>query len=88
METHVILCACHSDEHQLIYRYDPEDKEIYTSVYLHQYRGFWKRVWVGIRYMFGYQSKYGAWDSIHMGRDQIKILHDLTKRALEDQDKN
>lgn len=85
METHTIHCQCSSDEHHLVYRFDPDERTIYTSVYLHQYRGFWKRVWVAVKYVFGYQSKYGAWDCVDMGPEQVKQLHALTVHALKDQ---
>ena len=72
-----ISCDCHSDEHtlrfNLIYS-DDGSPELYTSVYLHQYRGFWKRVWVAIKYVFGYNCKYGHWDCFSANEEKIKEL--------------
>ena len=59
-------CLCHSDEHVIIFRYfdDNNDdlKEFYLSVYLNQYRSLFKRIWVAVKYIFGYKCKYGHWD--------------------------
>ena len=55
-----LQCTCHSDEHTL--RWDIEDDELYASVFLHQYRNIFSRIWVAIKYVFGYKCKYGHWD--------------------------
>lgn len=55
-------CECGSPEHTLVFRYNEEDNELYTMVFLNQYRNIFKRIWVAIKYIFGYKSKYGDWD--------------------------
>lgn len=55
-------CACHCDEHVLRFTLDKEEKEIYTSIFLNQYRPWWGRLWLAIKYVFGYTSKYGHFD--------------------------
>lgn len=62
MRNHFVVCDCQSSEHTLRFMYDEENKELYTEVYLNQYRSFFKRVYVAIKYIFGYTSKYGHWD--------------------------
>ena len=65
---HHIICACYSDEHTLRlthFKADPErdsSDEVYWSVYLNPYP-WYKRLWVAVRYVFGYRSKFGSWDS-------------------------
>ena len=65
---HHIICACYSDEHTLRlmhFKADPEREnsdEVYWSVYLNPYP-WYKRLWVAVRYVFGYRSKFGSWDS-------------------------
>ena len=72
-----LSCECHSDEHTLRFAYD-EDGDLYTSVYLNQYRGFWKRVLVAIKYVFGYKSRYGDWDCfVANSPEKIKELKDF-----------
>lgn len=62
MKNHFVVCVCETPEHTLRFMYDEEEKELYTEVYLNQYRSFFKRVWVAVKYVFGYTSKYGHWD--------------------------
>ncbi len=49
-----------SNEHVL--RFELDDHDLYTSVFLCQYRSFFKRVWVAVKYVFGYKCKHGHWD--------------------------
>lgn len=60
--TEYFECQCFADEHtlRLTLSLDDEDPGIYTSVYLRPHGGFWSRIWYGLRYAFGYQSKFGA----------------------------
>ncbi len=60
MKSEFFECTCMSDEHTL--RFTLDDTELYTSVFLHQYRSFFKRVWIAIKYTFGYKCKDGHWD--------------------------
>ena len=67
-QTEFFECACHSDEHTLKFNLDTmpshEDApEIYTSIFLCDWQPWYKRVWVAIKYAFGYKSKYGHWDT-------------------------
>jgi len=61
-ETEFFECDCHSDEHTIKFVYDEENNEFYLSVYLNQYRNLLQRIWVAIKYVFGYKSRYGDWD--------------------------
>jgi len=56
-------CQCSTPEHTLVFSIDEDDGSVYTSIYLNQYNSFFKRVWIAIKYVFGYKSKYGHWDS-------------------------
>jgi hypothetical protein len=71
------ICDCNSLEHQFVLSYDSEEKEMYMTPYLSSYLPFWKRVVLGIKYIFGYHSKYGHWDCIILNSKEIKRLHVL-----------
>jgi len=63
----VFICDCFSNEHQLILCYISGDDELDFDMltfqtYLNPTFGFWKRIIVGVRYIFGYKSAYGDWD--------------------------
>jgi len=65
-------CECGSDEHTLKFSLDEltgdiEELEIWTSVFLHsEYHGFWGRLWIAVKYLFGYKCRYGHFDCFIM----------------------
>ena len=73
--TELFLCECHSPEHQFIVRYWDEDdaKEVYVDIHLTK-APFWQRVWYAIKYILGYQCKYGAFDEIILNPDDAERL--------------
>ena len=83
----LVLCECLSPEHQIIFRYfkDPSDSwpEMYMSVHLGYWEGFLHRLWVGLRYAFGYRSKYGHFDEVVMGVPTVRRLHKYIEEFLE-----
>jgi hypothetical protein len=75
LEKHVVLCDCHSPEHQFIIVKDTVDQEVWLEVHLCPNPSFFKRLWEGLRYAFGYRSRYGDFDSILVTpEDQAKIV--------------
>lgn len=58
----VFICKCYNTEHQLIFSYFTDEKDVYVSVHLiPEYRIF-KRIWNAIKYIFGHRSRYGHFD--------------------------
>lgn len=80
----IILCSCGSTEHQMLISYfnDNEDKEVYVHIHLN-HLSFWKRLILGIKYIFGYTSKYGHWDEMILNPDHVSQLKSVIK-YLED----
>lgn len=60
----LLLCECSSCEHQLIVSWDNDDDEVFVQIHLTTYKGFWKRLWAGLKYAFGHKSRYGEFDEI------------------------
>ena len=56
----VFFCACEKSEHQLVVRWFDDEKPsvVYCEVHLAELPPL-KRLWLGIKYIFGYKSKYG-----------------------------
>lgn len=83
--TEYLECACHSDEHTLrfILSLDEYGPEIYTSVFLGDYPWGWKRIWTGIKYLFGYKSKYGHWDCFQMRPEDAERLKAMLDKLIE-----
>lgn len=83
-------CVCGTDEHTLRFKldtHDPNDVELYTSVFLNQYRGFFKRLWIAVKYLFGYKCKYGHWDCTMIKLEDadrlIKLLESYERLSTE-----
>ena len=81
--THFFECECGSDEHTLRFTLDKEDGDIHTSIFLNQYRPWWKRIYVAIRYVLGYNCKYGHWDNWILNRDDACRLRDMCDEFIE-----
>lgn len=93
LETFYFECDCLSDEHLLkfvlmsdSYKKD-EIPELSTSVYLNQYRRWYKRFWVGLKYIFGYKSKYGEWDCWNLVPEQAEKMIVMLNKYIELRDK-
>jgi len=78
-----LICDCSSPEHHLNFRFLHFDDEryagdetgaIYVSTFLNTYRGIFKRIWIAIKYIFGYKSKYGEWDEIILNDEKRERL--------------
>lgn len=80
MNNHFLVCECNSSEHTLRYMYDQENKELYTEVYLNNHNSIFKRIYIAVKYIFGYTSKYGHFDCTIMSKKEAsKLFHFLRK---------
>ena len=87
-ETEFFECGCYSPEHTLKFTLDPDTgyiknhkwPELYTSVFLNPYRNWYQRIWVAIKYVFGYKCKFGHWDTFIMRNEDIERLQTLLKK--------
>jgi len=84
LERKIILCSCHSIEHQVVFvKFDDEPETVYMEVHLTTYRNFWKRLWVGIKYAFGRKSNYGAWDEFIFEKENLKEMQTFLTNELK-----
>lgn len=76
MKRDLLICKCENLEHQLIFTYiDDSEKLITVSVLLNNY-SFFKRLIFGIKYIFGYRSKFGLYDEFIINpEDKDKFLN-------------
>lgn len=79
MKTETFYCDLNSPEHVFRFvvsecEFDNQDIELYLEVYLNQYRSFFQRLMVAIKYLFGYKSKYGHWDVTTLSEDDVQRL--------------
>lgn len=78
LESHYFDCICSSPEHTLrfVLNKQPSEPELYVEVYLHE-RSFLSRLWYGLKYIFGYKSRYGAWDCWTLRSEDIGRMRNL-----------
>lgn len=77
MKREYFECECFSDEHTLTFTLDPDDGELYTSVFLKQWHPWYARLWIAIKYLFGYKCKYGHWGTWILREEDSQRLADL-----------
>lgn len=78
------LCSCGSSEHQILTEYDEEYKELHVQIHLVTYKNFFQRLFVAVKYLFGYKSRYGQWDSLILTEDNSKILFSQLEKLRSD----
>ena len=79
MKNTLFVCLCGSIDHQLVISsFDDElDNNLYFYVHLNK-NTFLNRVKYAIKYIFGHQSDYGAFDEILLGREkQIQLVKNI-----------
>jgi hypothetical protein len=80
-------CDCNCTEHTLRFtRYfglDDFDRYLEVDIYLVHYMSFLRRAWHGIRYIFGYKCKYGAFDNVLLNKKSVEKLRDLCTEHLK-----
>lgn len=77
-ENDILICDCNSTEHQLVIFKDKEYKEVFIQIHLIK-RSLWKRLKYGVKYIFGYKSRFGAWDEFIFNPKDIPKLEDIIK---------
>lgn len=70
-------CKCMSTEHILKFYLDTKDVELCLDVHLANWLPWYKRAWRAVKYVLGYKSKYGDFDSIILKDEDINKLMDL-----------
>jgi len=80
----LILCSCHSDEHQVIFSYwdDGWEPEIEFTVHLCK-KSLLERIKRGVSYIFGHQSRYGDWDEILLKKEQAIEIRDAINSFIK-----
>lgn len=78
----IFICECHTTEHQIVLFQDTyiEGGEEFSSVYIHvmlNKKPLLERIFYGIRYIFGYQSRFGAFDEIILNPEDADRLQEV-----------
>ena len=78
----LILCECGSMEHQIVFIWfdDNEDNEVFAQIHLNTEKSFYERLVSGIKYIFGYKSRFGNFDEIILTNDHVEGLKNVIKK--------
>lgn len=79
----LFICQCYNVEHQLIFSYFPDDKEVYVTVHLIPEYNIFKRIWMAIKYIFGYKSMYGHFDEFIFKKSDANRLQKVVNFLKE-----
>ena len=81
-ETYV--CSCGSLEHLIqLKMFDCDPNELYLSVHLVIYNSFFKRIWVSLKYIFGYKCRYGHFDEFIFRKQDVVGLKNFLGYFLD-----
>lgn len=79
-------CECYSPEHMLKFEindYGDDDIDMVCYSQLTPYLPWYWRIWAAIRYIFGYESKYGHWDCFIFQKQDVLQLKYMCFQYLE-----
>lgn len=79
MKREIFICDCNSLEHSYAFWYDEEENELHFMPHLITYRNIFKRILVAIKYIFGYKSRYGDFDSMIINKEDYEKLKTYMK---------
>jgi len=68
----MFICSCNSHEHQADFH--TIDGELYVTIHLTTHKSFFKRLISGIKYVFGYKSRFGAFDEFIFKEKELNSL--------------
>ena len=83
IEQKIFICECHSYAHQAIFWWNEEEKSLYVTIHLTTHRNFFKRLWKGLKYAFGYTSNFGEWDEFIFRPEDKKKLRTYLEENLK-----
>lgn len=99
-EVKFVSCECSSPDHALQMSYYDDDvnndtasqemyiPELYFNLQLSPYLGFWKRLWLGFRYIFGFtERRYSHWNCCLISEDGAKDIIKYCEIYLKDTEK-
>ena len=74
----IVICACENAEHQIVFRTIATDDDVYVSIHLCKLR-WYERLKNGLKYIFGYTSRYGDFDEIIITKKYTAKLKKVVK---------
>lgn len=73
----LFICECNNTEHQLIFSYFTDEKEVYVSIHLLPEYSIWNRILAAIKYIFGYKCRNGNFDEFIFQKEDADKLQSI-----------
>lgn len=84
-QIHVTKCRCeHDQDHAVAFHYWPDQEygdEFTISTTLNHYRGFWSRVWIGIKYALGIDNTHYFFTEQTIDKDELLKLQSFINKV-------
>lgn len=87
---HYVECQCDSGDHVIRFVYSPADDktnfppDLYMEVQMCQPNGFFRRLWLAVKYLFKKECEYGHWDCTLIAVDEVIKLQKLLEQFEKD----
>lgn len=85
--TEFFECICGSNEHTLKFvldldeNGDPRLPELFVGIFLHN-PIWYKRIWIGVKYIFGYKSRFGHFGGYTMNFEDGRRMINMIKKLI------
>ena len=82
-EDDLFVCECGDVCHQFVISHFKDDDEIFVAVKLTRGR-FFERIWHAFKYIFGLPCKYGDFEEVILGDEEIKRLAGILNNKIKE----
>lgn len=79
-------CGCGGIDHNLIFKIDTDEQPQVWLYYQLEKRPWYNRIWLGIKYIFGFQSKFGMYGELLINKSNVHILKRIVEAVEENPD--
>jgi hypothetical protein len=80
MKVHYFECECSHGDHLIRYMWEEGEDELWTEIRMNPYHSFFSRIWLAIKYIFGYNCVNGHFDCTMLSKQEAGKLVDLLVR--------
>jgi hypothetical protein len=91
-ETLYVECDCGHNDHTMKFTFTEGDNYDVGSVYMAVQMGhghiWYERIWLAIKYIFGYQSRFGHWDCVSLDYIRLRRIREFVDAALKEMEKD
>lgn len=73
-------CCCSSKSHLVSLEYDRE-WGLTMNFQANQFQGFWKRLWIALKFVCGIRSGYTFWDGVIVRKEDVPKFEEWLDQA-------